>query len=257
MANRVTVPVTNFENLSPPWSLNSLDNDLLALQGAINDSSVGYVITGTDVGAANAYNIATPTLGMPSSYQAGMTVAFFPANSNTATTGLTLAVGGLSPQPLVSAQGAATIAIGSLLAGRACLATYIGTGFQLLTNGGVPLVGSVLNAPATSTLNCIYASMVSMVYSWTTTGNSTIVLNNIPTGIMLSIVLVNLSGGTSVTYKFSGTDYTGAALAIYGYFSQVTTGVGSTDLTAAHTLGPFGNLCLVGAVNSGGLYFNT
>jgi hypothetical protein len=128
MANRVTVPVTNFETLNPPWSLQSLDQDLVALQAALNDASLGYVTTGTDTGTVNNYVITTPAYGMPSAYNQGMTVFLVPANTNSGAS--TLTVGVLGSTPITDASGN-PLASGALVANQGVWMTYSGTSFMM------------------------------------------------------------------------------------------------------------------------------
>jgi hypothetical protein len=128
MANRVTVPVTNFETLNPPWSLQSLDQDLVALQAALNDASLGYVTTGTDTGTVNNYVITTPAYGMPSAYNPGMTVFLVPASTNTGAS--TLTVGSLGSTPITDASGN-PLPSGALVANQGVWMTYSGTSFMV------------------------------------------------------------------------------------------------------------------------------
>lgn len=254
MANRVTVPTTNFESLSPPWSLNSLDNDFLALQSALNDASLGYITTGTDTGTANHYNIATPAFGMPSAYQAGMTVAFLPANTNTGPA-CTLAVGGLSVQPLQVAGGGIPPA-GWIALNQPCLATYIGTAFIVLSTGAVPL--SVYNnAPgATMNVSCLYASTVTIIVVWSSPITTFLTLNNLVSGTPVSITFVNNSGGACI-YRVLANDPFANSITTSMTFPTSAAGAAPVPLSTSQTLGAGNVLTLLGMSTSALLYFNT
>lgn len=253
MANRVTVPTTNFETLSPPWSLTSLDADFLALQGALNDSSLGYVISGTDTGTANNYVVATPAFGTPSAYQTGMSVAFVPAHTNTGSSS-TLAVSGLSPQAIL--VGTNQVLPGQIAFGSAVLMTYMGSSFQLIASSRIPILASS-NAPGSSyVVNCQGAFSVSVYLSWNATTTTGIGLTLLPGGIPVSIVLFNNSSGY-ITYSITVTDPSGNTITPYVNFPTSTNGSAPVALNAPLQLYPGCVLSLSGAANAGTIFFGT
>src|SRR5208282_4536045 len=89
MANRAT-PAIQQETLSPPWLLASFDSNWNSPITALNDASMGYV-NGVPIDSGSANNvIVTLPFGIPSSYNPGMTVAFYPAASNTGSSVITV-----------------------------------------------------------------------------------------------------------------------------------------------------------------------
>jgi hypothetical protein len=129
MANRLTIPVVNFESLPPPWNLVSLDADMTAIQTALNDSSLGYSNAAVDTGAANAYAITLP-FGSPSSYQSGMVAIFKAANSNTGAS--TLTVSPLGAIQILNQFGN-PLQSGDILAGQVVYCIYLSPNFYMLS----------------------------------------------------------------------------------------------------------------------------
>jgi hypothetical protein len=121
-----------FAGLAPPWILANLDANSSAVQGALNDSSLGYTnFVGTDTGIANAYSVTLP-FGTPSAYKAGMSVVFTAANSNTGSS--TMTVSPLGAVSIIEAGGGALQA-GDIQGGATYALVYNGTQFVLLNSG--------------------------------------------------------------------------------------------------------------------------
>jgi hypothetical protein len=139
MANRLANPNT-FAGTSPNWSLALLDANATGAQGAINDSSLGFVNGPlTDSGTANAYSV-TCSYGTPSAYNNGMTVFFNPANTNTGAS--TLTVSPLGSLAIVRADGTACTG-GEILAGQTTQVVCDGTAFRIAGAAGVPAITAV------------------------------------------------------------------------------------------------------------------
>jgi hypothetical protein len=118
-----------FAGLNPPWILANLDANDANAQAFANDSSLGFVNgIPTDTGSANAYIVTLP-IGTPSSYNAGMTVCFVAANSNTGSS--TLTVSPLGSQLIVNMAGN-PLSNGDIIAGVAYLCISNGTVFYLV-----------------------------------------------------------------------------------------------------------------------------
>src|SRR5271165_4999026 len=78
MANRIGT-INQFENLSPPWLLTSLDQYFAFITSGFTDSSLGWVNgVPLDTGTANNYVISALRVGVPSNYQDGMMLVWIP-----------------------------------------------------------------------------------------------------------------------------------------------------------------------------------
>jgi hypothetical protein len=137
MASRIG-SLTDFAPLAPPWQLTQLDQNTTNIAAAFNDASLGYVnAIATDTGSANNYAV-TCGFGTPSAYNAGFTVAFVPANTNTGAS--TITVSPLGSLSIVDVNGNALQA-GAIQSGRLCALICMGSTFRivnLLQSGGVP-----------------------------------------------------------------------------------------------------------------------
>lgn len=137
MASRIA-SLTDFASLAPPWQLSQLDQNSTNITSFANDSSLGYVnAISTDSGSANNYSVAC-VFGTPSAYNAGMYIAFIPANTNNGASVITVSpLGSLS---IVDSSGNALQA-GEIQLGRLCVLICMGSVFRLvstLLTGGVP-----------------------------------------------------------------------------------------------------------------------
>ena len=129
MATVRLTPPNLFASLNPPWILASLDANSSNVQAALNDSSLGFVNgIPTDTGSANNYQVTLP-IGAPSAYNAGFTVAFIAANTNTGASTLTVAP--LGSQAIVNMLGA-PLQNGDIVAGCAYVCISNGSQFYLL-----------------------------------------------------------------------------------------------------------------------------
>src|SRR6516225_3867059 len=133
MANRLATFPT-FANLAPPWSLPTLDSNFIATATFANDSSLGYVNgIATDTGAANAYVVTCPFVA-PTAYNAGMTVVFNPANTNTGSS--TIQVLPLSGTQQIRDFSGNQIPPGAIRVGVTTVLYYIAGAFRM--NIGAP-----------------------------------------------------------------------------------------------------------------------
>jgi len=138
MALSRVASLTDFAALAPPWMLSQLDQNTTNIAAAFNDASLGYVnAIATDTGTANNYAV-TCVYGTPSAYNAGFTIAFIPANTNTGASVITVSpLGSLS---IVDVNGN-TLQAGAIQSGRLCALICMGSSFRivnLLQSGGVP-----------------------------------------------------------------------------------------------------------------------
>jgi hypothetical protein len=229
MANRVTTPVPNFETLSPPWSLISLDQNSTAFQNGFNDSSLGWVNgIPTDTGVANAYVVTLP-FGTPVQYNQGFTVVFIPANANTGSS--TINVNGLGIKSLVSANGAA-LTSGQLLTTNAYICVYDSASFRVLNLAplgsavfGLPTDTGAANAyvvttPFGSPVAYNPGTVVVFVPNNTNTGASTINVDglgvkNITDSSNNTLVAGALLAGRAATICYDGTEFR-LLQAVYG-----------------------------------------
>lgn len=130
MANRSNV-TSNFEGVSPPWSLVTLDGYLNTLASTLNDSSLGLANTGVDTGTANNYVVPTLPYGSFSGYKQGSMFGLIPANINTGPS--TLTIGLLGSVPILDVFGNPLLP-GVLIPGTINLLVYIGTSFRMVQN---------------------------------------------------------------------------------------------------------------------------
>jgi hypothetical protein len=194
-ANRLNAP-NQFETLSPPWLLASLDANATQNQAAWNDSSLGFVNgVATDTGLANAYVITAANLpyGAPSAYNPGMTVSFIPANSNTASS--TIQIGLLGTLSIVNAKGGALTG-GELPVGFTVTLVCTGTTFVIAGMQYIPLAFT-FNSSVNQNVACDGASSVVVLYTATA---------NLGT---INISLQRLRGGVPVTIFLNFAAFTG------------------------------------------------
>jgi len=205
-ANRLNAP-NQFETLSPPWILSQLDANATQNQAAWNDSSLGFMNgLPTDTGSANAYLI-TLTLGVPSSYRAGMCASFIPANSNTGPSTLTV-----SPLGSAAIVNPANLA---LVGGEICKNVKVdlvhdGTSFRII---GTCSTFINLGSQSTSqSVNCAGYTALTVGVNFTVASLS-LALNNVSFGASITIVLTNSTGGSSA-FQCAMTDPAGNALGV-------------------------------------------
>jgi len=128
-----------------------MDGYFNSINGALNDSSLGFISTGTDTGTVNNYNIPTLAIGTFSGYNQGSSVILVPANTNTGAS--TLTIGLLGSTPIVDMFGNPLTA-GALLAGVAYPLMYSGASFRLVRSTG-RITYSASNTPVNGTFNVI------------------------------------------------------------------------------------------------------
>lgn len=143
MASRpLTNPVT-YGTVSGTEAMSNLDTSFGAVfTTGFNDSALGWVNYGTDIGAVNAY--AVTLTATPSAYVAGMTVSMLPANSNTGAS--TINVNALGTVNIRNALNNPTVS-GDIVSGQVVVMTYDGTSFRIVSV-----------TPTNINLNTIYQS---------------------------------------------------------------------------------------------------
>jgi hypothetical protein len=127
MANRIA-PLNTFAGQSPPWSLANLDQNSSNIQGAINDSSLGFVNTGADTGTVNNYIVTLP-YGSPTAYNPGFSLVLVAAATNTGPS--TITVNPLGAVAIGHSDGSALTG-GEIVAGQAVNLVYYGTAFRIV-----------------------------------------------------------------------------------------------------------------------------
>lgn len=208
MANRIgTFPT--FANLSPPWSLATLDSNFVSVNSLGNDSSLGYNNVGTDSGTSNSY-VITLAFGVPSAYNQGMLVSFTPLNSNTGPSNIT--VNPLGSVQILSSSGT-MLSSGQITAGTTVTMQYVGTAFRLLGSGSGGGGGGILNstnaittAGSTVTINCLgYSGVIVFADATGAPGSAatTFSLTNLAAGIPIDACI--LPGNVNQTFKWSAT----------------------------------------------------
>jgi hypothetical protein len=236
MANRLNAP-NQFETLSPPWLLVSLDTNFVQNQSAWNDSSLGFVnAIPVDTGSANNYQVTLP-FGSPSAYQDGMSVIFIPANTNTG--GSTLTV---SPLGSVSILNPAGIALsgGEIAANRALIAVYksaVPTGFRIV--GSCAAYYQFLATTGNHAVECAGYTSVDVLVSWTATTSTAITLNHLAAGTLVGISFINGSGTTN-NYGVLANDPSGTTFIEVGTVGAVL-GSAYVDLTTGLATLPSAN----------------
>jgi hypothetical protein len=230
MANRLNAP-NQFEALSPPWLLTSLDTNFTQNQSAWNDSSLGFVNgIPVDTGSANVYAVTLP-FGSPSAYQDGMTVPFIPANTNTGASAITV-----SPLGSASILNPAGIALqgGELAANRATLLVYKSAspvGFRIIGPCGLSAAFAV--SSASISVECAGYSSVGVSASSTITTGFTVNLNHLAQGVPVTILIVNNSG-TTRNVAINANDPSGTSYAItVGVRAGSATGSTQVTLSSA------------------------
>lgn len=214
MANRIgTFPT--FANLSPPWSLPTLDSNFVSVNTFGNDSSLGFV-NGilTDTGSANAYVVTCP-FGSPSAYNAGMAVAFTPANSNTGSS--TITVNPLGTAQILTSTGNA-LSAGALQANQTAFIVLIGTAFRLLSasyNPSLNQYGSI--GTGTQTINAAGFTAIQVFANLNATGNYTFTMNNLPAGVPVDFCLY--TNGTGRQISMTATNPASTAYTITAYYN--------------------------------------
>lgn len=212
MANRCANP-TAFSGSAPPWSLPSLDADQSAQTAALNDSSLGYVnAVATDTGLANAYVIALP-FGSPTAYQNGMTVAFFPAHSNTAAS--TIAVSGLSAVPIKEPDGTPTVT-GDINANVLLTLIYVSPNFYMVNAIGPGAVtGSQIAAATITSANLAANSVTSAAIAAATIVSADIAAATIAGSNIASATVTgtNIAAATVTGANVAAATITGANIA--------------------------------------------
>lgn len=195
-----------------PIPVTDLDTDFAQLLTDFNDSAIGYVNYAADIGTANAYvlNLASA----PSAYVAGMTVAFFPANSN-GTGASTINVNSLGGVNLTDCN-AGTPAPGMIKANEAIVAIYDGTQFRIVT---LTDVASDLGNMVNPTFNCAGYKKVWLMGNMNGQ-NNTLTLTNLNYGCDIQIYIRVAS---TFTLKLAATTPGSVAYTITGYAPAVGT----------------------------------
>jgi hypothetical protein len=220
MANRIAAPIL-FEGLSPPWVLSQLDANFTGAQGALNDSSLGFSnFAGTDSGVANIYAVTLP-IGVPSSYNPGMMVAFNPANTNNGPS--TISVSPLGSVAILYPSGAPLVG-GEIVAGTTAFMVYNGTAFlminplipsSLIPNSGLLYANQNFGTVVTNqALDCVGAVGVNVTLSTGTTGLN-LTLQHLAIAVPVLIWLKNASGGT-INIGVQATNPANASLTVIG-----------------------------------------
>jgi hypothetical protein len=230
MANRLNAP-NQFETLSPPWILSQLDANATQNQAAWNDSSLGFMNgLPTDTGSANAYLI-TLTLGVPSSYRAGMCASFIPANSNTGPSTLTV-----SPLGSAAIVNPSNIALngGEIIANRKVDLIHDGTSFRMI--GTCPLNTVAGGLSGNTAIECAGFTSVTAYLTWTGGAAMAVSLNHLAQGVPVNIVALN-NIGAAHAFLMSATDPAGNAFTLINAIPSATAGVGVgfTNLLAGGT----------------------
>jgi hypothetical protein len=207
MANRLNAP-NQFETLSPPWLLTSLDANATQNQAAWNDSSLGFVNgIPTDTGSANNYQVALP-FGSPSAYQAGMTVVFIPANSNTGAS--TMTVSPLGSLAIVNQAGAALTG-GEIPVGYAVTLVCTGTVFRIVGAQYAPIT-QAFSSSVNQSVACDGANSVVVSYTLTAASVSPqLTLIRLRPGVPVAIS-VNFASFTSSTLFIGATNPAGGGV---------------------------------------------
>ena len=199
MANRLPAFPT-FANLAPPWSLPTLDSNFIATAAFANDSSLGYVNgIATDTGAANAYVVTCP-FGAPTAYNAGMTVVFNPANTNTGSS--TIQVLPLSGTQQIRDFSGNQIPPGAIRVGVTTVLYYIAGAFRM--NIGAPFTSQqVITVSGTTTVVCPISQQISIVFDFTGAPGATtfpITLTGVTIGAHVDLNFLMAGGGQKIQF---------------------------------------------------------
>jgi hypothetical protein len=239
MANRCPNPNT-FAGTSPPWPLASLDqNNVNFFQGTFNDASLGWVNgVPADTGTANLYSVTLP-FGAPSSYNAGMTVVFTPANTNTGSSTITVAP--LGSILIKTAFGNALVG-GELPAGVTVMLVCDGTAMRIMGGGGTLQSPSLVYATDTGTANA-YAAAVPVLSAYakgnflyllpanTNTGASTLTLNALTAVPIVNKANLPLAGSEIIAGTVFGLIYDGTSFRIVTPTCRFYTGLSPGNVT--------------------------
>lgn len=130
--------ITAFAALSPPWSLQALDNNFSSVSAGLLSANTfsNYI---PDTGAVNAY-IAVVTLPQTATLSSGLQVQVKITNTNTGAS--TLNVGATGVKTVLNADGSALTA-GQLVAGGVYTFIYDGTNYQLQFGTTFPSTATV------------------------------------------------------------------------------------------------------------------
>jgi len=215
MANRIGT-INQFENLSPPWLLTSLDQYFAFITSGFTDSSLGWVNgVPLDTGTANNYVISALPFGVPSNYQDGMMLVWIPNNTNTGQSNITI-----NPLGSTSILNPAGIVLqgGELAANQAVAMVYKSatpSGFRII--GPCPLgIQKVLSSSTSATIECAgYSSINAEVVFASGGASQTVSLAHLAAGVPVNLWIANGVAST-ITVFVNGTNPTGTP------FSSVT-----------------------------------
>jgi len=199
MANRLATFPT-FANLAPPWLLSTLDGNFISTANFANDSSLGFVNgIATDTGSVNAYQVTCP-FGAPTAYNAGMVIAFIPANTNTGAS--TIQVLPLAGTQAIRDFSGNAIPPGALVTGKLAVLYYISGAFRMLVE--TPFSSQqVITAAGTTTVACPVNQQISIVFDFTgAPGSMTypITLTGVTIGAHLDLNFLMAGGGQKIQF---------------------------------------------------------
>lgn len=223
MANRLAAP-NQFETLTTALAAN-LDLNFTQNQSAWNDSSLGFVNgIPTDTGTVNAYSITCP-FGSPSSYNPGMTIAFFPANTNTGASTVTVSPLGILS---ITLPNGGALQGGELQAGQlAVMICSAGTSFVLLPP-------QLMGASNNGTIPGLYNG-VNIIEDFFSLGQWYAINSGANSDVALGVVTVDaINKGAGVVGFNSGTTtsgYAGIVMGTSGFANgQVYPGLGPVEM---------------------------
>lgn len=180
--------------------LTTLDGYFNSINSTLNDSSLGFVNTGTDTGTANNYLVPTLAFGAFSSYNQGSTILLVPTNTNTGAS--TLTVSSLGSAPIVSSSGAALTG-GELIAGRGYTLTYFGTSFQMTNVNSGFGTGNFTPILASQSFNCDGYFSLHFNCTFQSAIAGELSLLHLPQGVLFTVLIQNSTGSIG-TLSFVG-----------------------------------------------------
>jgi len=209
-------------SISSPINVQDLDVNYSTLLGYINDSASGANNFGTDAGTANNYVVTIP--GAFSSYSAGMTFSFHPANTNQ------ISLGGC----VVNVNGVGSVALfdcagnppgdGCIKNGAGIVCVYDGTAFRAI-NVKINVVDFATYATS-NPFNCLgYEAIIIAGVVGTT--NATIALTNLDRGCYVQILATSINPHT---VKVTAADPLSNSYSVFAYYTTGGTGGGNSRI---------------------------
>lgn len=208
--SRIT-SLTDFAALAPPWQLTSLDQNSTNITSAFNDASLGYHnYIGTDSGSANNYQV-TCLYGTPSAYNAGMTVSFLAAHSNTGASTLTVSpLGSLS----ITRPDGTALQGGEIVANVNVTLVCTGTSFVIVALPCASFQTNLGTVSTSQTVNCQNTYNIAVRVNFT--ASITLTLNNVAPAAQVVVVMAN-TGGVNNNFALAATLPGGS------FYSSITT----------------------------------